>query len=119
MQEETNYKCVVLVRKDLNMTKGKVCAQTAHATISMCVDCGEKEKFKRWRTQGEPVIVLYVSNKSAMDNICTIAQRKKIYVHQVIDAGHTEVAPGTNTVSILGPDSLTKIEKLTKQLKLV
>ena len=43
MQEETNYKCVVLVRKDLNMTKGKVCAQTAHATIGMCVDCGEKE----------------------------------------------------------------------------
>ena len=119
MQEETHYKCVVLVRKDLNMSKGKTCAQTAHGTISMCADCSQKEKFIRWRTQGEPVIVLYVSNKSAMDSICSIALRKKVYVHQVIDAGHTEVAPGTNTVSILGPDNLTKIEKLTKQLKLV
>ena len=42
MQEETEYKCAVLVRKDLNMSKGN-CAQTAHATISMCVDCSEKE----------------------------------------------------------------------------
>ena len=47
-----------------------------------------------------------------------IAARKKVHNGVVVDAGLTEVSPGTKTVGYVGPDYDTKIDKLVCQLKL-
>ena len=50
--------------------------------------------------------------------IMNIAERKGVNCGYTVDAGLTEVLPGTITVGYVGPDYEDKIEKLTGQLKL-
>ena len=50
--------------------------------------------------------------------IMNIAERKGVNCGYTVDAGLTEVLPGTITVGYVGPDFEDKVEKLTGQLKL-
>ena len=45
------YKLVIVVRKDLDIGKGKLCAQVAHAAVEAVLNQLEKDKdiVKKWR----------------------------------------------------------------------
>ena len=111
------YKCVILVRMDLKMSRGKVVAQAGHGIVSAVMN-SSREKLHEWMECGEKIVTLKVNNMKTMQTIHDIAIRKNVYSHIVTDAGHTEVAPGTQTICVIGPDIDTKIDKLTGQLKL-
>ena len=110
-------KCVLLVRSDLSLSKGKTVAQCGHALVESIIS-SNSEKITVWRQQGEPIITLKVPNEKTMNYICARAHRKKVFNYIVCDAGETEVLPDTNTVCVIGPDKTEKINSLVKDLKL-
>ena len=113
-------KQVFVVNKDLNMGKGKICAQVAHAAIV----CYEKVKndfpeiIKKWKEEGQKKIVL----KASLDEILKIKNQlgnEKIPNCLIIDAGLTQIKPGSITVLGIGPYYEEEIDKFTKHLKLL
>jgi PTH2 family peptidyl-tRNA hydrolase len=101
--EDEEMKQVILMRTDLGMSVGKMCAQAAHAVIS----------------QKEPVVVLKASSNSQLINKMQMARAFKLLVKEVIDAGRTEVPPGTRTCICIGPAEDKDIDKITGALPLL
>mgnify|MGYP001224461736 FL=1 len=113
------YKLAILVRSDLKMSRGKVLAQTGHAMVDATVKAYTGTTiFYKWQADGEKIVVLKVPNEKTLDTIIEIANRKNIKNGIVVDAGLTEVAPGSKTVGYVGPATEVKIDKLVSQLKL-
>lgn len=113
------YKLAILVRSDLKMSRGKVLAQAGHAIVEATVKTYTKTTiFYKWQADGEKIVILKVPNEKTLDTIIEIANRKNVQQGVVVDAGLTEVMPGTKTVGYVGPDYDNKIDKLVGQLKL-
>ena len=113
------FKMAILIRTDIKMSKGKVLAQVGHAVVEATIKAYTKTTlFYKWQQDGEKIVVLKVPNEKTLDTIMEIAARKKVHNGVVVDAGLTEVSPGTKTVGYVGPDYGTKIDKLVCQLKL-
>lgn len=94
-------KQVILMRNDLGMSIGKMCAQAAHACIQA----------------NAPTVVLSVNLEQLISSL-EKAQALGLSFNQVIDAGHTEVPEGTCTCgSIYGKDD--KVNKITGALPLL
>ena len=53
------YKQVIIMRQDLNLPKGKMAAQAAHAAVE-AAHKSDKEKVKHWRDAGQKKVVLKV-----------------------------------------------------------
>lgn len=114
-------KMVLVVRNDLQMTKGKIGAQCAHAAII----CFEKAHRKRpsllndWLATGQPKVVVQVNSVEKIEALVRAADGKNVIHGMVRDAGRTQVAAGTVTVLGLGPDSVSNIDSLTGKFKLL
>ena len=114
-----SYKMAILVRSDIKMSKGKVLAQVSHAVVEATIKAYTSTTlFYKWQTDGEKIVILKISNEKTLDTIINIAKRKGVQNGVVIDAGLTEIMPGTKTVGFIGPDYDYKIDKLVGQLKL-
>ncbi len=113
------FKMVLMIRGDIKMSKGKVLAQISHAMVSATVKAYTSTNiFYKWQADGEKIVILKVPNEKTLDTIINIAGKKGVPSGLIIDAGLTEVSPGTTTVGFVGPDYDNKIDKLTGQLKL-
>ena len=109
----------ILVREDLKMSKGKVLAQVSHTIVDATVKAyTQTHLFFKWRADGEKIVILKVPNEKTLMYIMNIAERKGVNCGYTVDAGLTEVLPGTKTVGFVGPDRDEKVDKLTGQLKL-
>lgn len=114
-----SFKMCILVRDDLKMSKGKVLAQVSHSMVDATFKAYTGSQiFFKWRSDGEKIVILKVPNEKTLMYIMDIAGRKGINCGYTVDAGLTEVLPGTITVGYVGPDYEDKIGKLTGQLKL-
>lgn len=95
-------KQVILMRTDLGMSVGKMCAQAVHACI----------------LASTPTVVVAVSSARELVLLTDDAGRKGLSNKQVRDAGHTEVPAGTLTCgSIYGDDK--KVDSITGALRLL
>ena len=109
----------ILIRTDIKMSKGKVLAQVGHAIVDATIKAYTKTTlFYKWKASGEKIVILKVPNEKTLDTIINIAGKKSVHNGTIIDAGLTEISPGTTTVGYVGPDYDNKIDKLTGQLKL-
>jgi PTH2 family peptidyl-tRNA hydrolase len=115
---DTNYKQVILVRKDLKLPKGKLAAQVAHASVE-AVHRSSKNIVKCWRAEGMMKIVLEVNNLEEIYKYEQDAKKSNLTTAVITDAGHTVVTPGTVTCMAIGPDIKEKIDKITGQLKML
>ena len=114
-----SFKMDIIINTDLNMSKGKIVAQTGHAMVQATVKAYAKTNFfYKWQTDGETIIAVK-ANLKTLQTVCGIAERKGIHSGYIVDAGKTEVAPGSITVGYVGPDKSDKIDKLVGQLKLL
>jgi len=113
-----NYKQVILVRMDLKLPKGKLAVQVAHAAVEAFYR-SNKETAKRWRAEGMKKVVLEVANLEEMYKYKQQAEDLGLITAVITDAGHTVVEPGTTTCVAIGPDEEEKIDKVTKQLKIL
>jgi PTH2 family peptidyl-tRNA hydrolase len=111
----------IVVRKDLNLSIGKTSAQVGHA-VGMIYEHAQKLKelcfedditiFQDWKDVGHPKIILASSDK---DWEKLKSNLEDFYL--VTDNGHTEVAPGTETVIGLFPMYKSKAPNIIKNLQ--
>lgn len=114
-------KMVIVVRKDLNISCGKIAVQVAHAAVEATLKSIEinEAKVKRWLEEGQKKIVVTVPDESKLLEIYKRALECRIVSSLVRDAGLTEIPPGTLTAVALGPDEDSVIDKLTGMLPLL
>ena len=112
------YKQVILVRKDLNLPKGKLAAQAAHASVDAVLK-SDKKIVNAWRDQGMAKIVLKVKDEKELINYFQQAKDSGLVASLITDAGRTVIAPGTKTCVGIGPDAEEKIDRITGKLLLL
>ncbi len=115
---KSEFKQVIVVRTDLNLSRGKLAVQVAHAAIMGFLKADEIVK-KAWLREGQKKIVLKVDTLQELLDIADKAKRLGLPTDIVRDAGLTEVPPGTITVAVIGPDKGEKIDKVTGNLPLL
>lgn len=111
-------KQVILVRQDLKMSKGKMSAQCSHASVEAVLK-SNKDKVEEWRSEGMKKVILKVKDEKELFEYKRLAEREKLTTALIKDAGLTEFKEPTITCLAIGPDSEEKINKITKNLKLV
>jgi len=111
-------KQAIIIRTDLKMDRGKIAAQAAHASL------GALKKVRKvdvivWERWGGKKIVLKVRSLQALKSLHRRAKSAKIPCFLVRDAGFTQVNRGSITALGIGPAADGKIDKITKDLKLL
>jgi len=110
-------KQVILVRKDLKMGLGKAVAQACHASLGSALKCNRKI-IEKWMKEGGKKVVLKASLQEILEAEKK-ARKAKIPSFLVVDAGLTQLEPGTVTALGIGPHEEEKIDKITGKLKLL
>ena len=115
------YKQVIVVRGDLNMGRGKTCAQVAHASLSSAEKAmnSEKEWYEAWKREGQKKVVVKVQSERDLFELYEMAKGQGLPCYIVNDAGLTELPPGTTTALGIGPAPNELVDKLTGDLKLL
>lgn len=112
------FKQVIVVRTDLKMSRGKIAAQSAHAAVSV-IEKVDKKILASWKREGQKKVVVKVKSEEELSGLKAKCETLKLPCSLVIDAGLTELKPGTSTVLAIGPDNEGKINKATGSLALL
>jgi len=115
------YKQVIIVRKDVKMSVGKIAAQVAHAAVSAAEITRKTRRkwYKEWMIEGQRKIVLEVDSVDELLKIYDLAKEKNLPVALIKDMGLTELPPDTITTIGIGPAPENIINSLTGKLKLL
>jgi len=111
-------KQVIIVRKDLNMRKGKMVAQGSHASIGAYLHSSDKLRLS-WMQSGQTKICVGIDSEDELLAIFKAARSAGLPCYLVSDAGATELPPGTFTAVGIGPADVEEIDKITGNLKLL
>ena len=117
----TEYKQVIIVRTDLEMSRGKIAGQVAHAAIGAAnhADCNQHE-FNLWYNDGrdQKKVILAARDEDHLMNIFAQAMAAELPFALVFDQGKTELPPDTLTCLGIGPADAEQIDKITSSLPL-
>ena len=118
---EFEYKMVIVTRKDLDLSPGKLAAQVAHAAVACALDTKKQNSkwFSSWQNEGAKKAVVKVETEKDFYPLKEKAEQLKIVAHIISDAGHTEIPAGTNTVLGIGPAPNSIINQVTGDLPLL
>lgn len=134
-----DVKMVIVVRKDLNMRKGKIAAQVGHAVQGALLGRGWHElsfvnsdkkgtflrvdlskKDLQWLMTGTKKIVVSCDSEKELHDLIKRAQQTNVPFEKVIDSGLTEFnGTPTLTCAAFGPEEDEYIDSLTGHLKLL
>ncbi|KAJ0172908.1 hypothetical protein K1T71_011084 [Dendrolimus kikuchii] len=115
------YKLVLVVRADLQMTKGKIAAQCGHASV----DAFEKAQkidpvgLNSWMSVGQTKVAVKTNSLEELKLIEQNARNEGINTSMFVDCGRTQIAPDTITVLGVGPAPRDLVDKVTGHLKLL
>lgn len=109
----------VLMRTDLGMSSGKMCAQAAHAASPGFYRAMKEARYNKWFADGCSVIVLAVNSEQELSERITAAELSGLFNTAIYDAGKTEVEPSTLTCGAIGPGEGTNIDAIVSELKLL
>ncbi len=118
-----DIKQVIVVRSDLNMSKGKFAVQVAHASVDSAIKALRgKDQWRRWFDEwlesGMKKIVVKVSSETDLYNKYRECLSLDIPCTLIRDAGKTELEPGTPTAVGIGPAPSKTIDRITGALPL-
>lgn len=111
-------KQAILVRQDLKMSKGKMSVQCSHSSVEAVLK-SDKSKVDKWHSEGMKKVVLKVKGLQELLEYKKLAEKEKLITALIKDAGLTEFKEPTLTCLAIGPDEEEKINKITKNLKLI
>ena len=116
-----DYKMVIVTRKDLSLSPGKIAAQVAHAAVDCALETKKKNSkwFTKWMREGAKKAVVKTENVDDFFLLETKARKLSIYASIITDAGHTEIPAGTKTVLGIGPAPSNLIDQVTGDLSLL
>lgn len=113
-------KMVIVARKDLKLSPGKLAAQVAHAAVE-CALRAQRRKLPAldlWLAEGQKKVVVKVDGLKALLEVKQGAEDLGYNTALITDAGHTELPPGTTTCLGVGPADEARLDKLTGHLGL-
>ncbi len=108
-------KMVIAIRKDLDLGKGKIAVQVAHAAVTLAIRSSEQEpkEFRKWTRQGQKKVVIKIADFQELMELKLKLEERGFYVCQISDAGYTQVPPGTVTCIGVGPVSAEQVDPVT------
>ncbi|MBI2101136.1 peptidyl-tRNA hydrolase [Candidatus Woesearchaeota archaeon] len=112
------YKQAILVREDLKLPKGKLAAQSSHASVDATLK-SDKKVVDAWKMGGGKKVVLKVNDERELLKYKQTAEDYGLRTALITDAGHTVLEPGTITCLGIGPDLEEKIDKVTGKLRMM
>lgn len=112
------YKQVIILRKDIEMGKGKMIAHALHAAIGAMRKVDNKI-IEKWESEGAKKVVLKVDSLKELKEIENKLKKSNMPYFLVKDAGLTQLKAGTVTALGIGPVEEKKIDKITGKLKLL
>lgn len=127
----TAVKQIIVVRRDINMRKGKLAAQVAHASMKFLLDNNEADRADElyvklsnieamWVTGSFTKIVVGCNSEDELKQLITKAMIEGVEVHPIVDNGLTEFnGVPTLTCAAFGPDKSDVIDGITGNLKLI
>ncbi|MCL5423598.1 MAG: peptidyl-tRNA hydrolase Pth2 [Candidatus Marsarchaeota archaeon] len=118
---EDEIKQAIIIRSDLEMSRGKIAAQAAHASLMSYFEAerSDPKKAKLWLDSGEKKIVLKVSDEQSLIKLYNAFKFRQIPCALVTDAGLTEIPPGSKTALGVGPWDSKGVNEFTLGLKLL
>ena len=112
------YKQVIILRKDLDASKGKLIVHGIHAAIGAMKKV-DNETTEKWESEGSKKVVLKVNGLKELKEIENKLKKIKIPYFLVRDAGLTQLKAGTVTALGIGPAKEKEIDVVTGKLKLL
>lgn len=118
---DDEYKMVIVTRKDLSLSTGKLAAQVAHAAVSCALETKKinKKWFSKWMRDGAKKAVVKTDSADDFIDLKQRAGELNIVAFIISDAGHTEIPAGTQTVLGIGPAPSNIIDQVTGNLSLL
>ncbi len=119
--KKLEMKQVIIVRTDLEMGKGKIAAQVAHAAVSASNTARwlKPEWFKQWVEMGQKKIIVRIDSLELLLSKEEHARALGIPVVLIRDQGLTQLPPGTVTALGIGPAPEKDLDKITREMKLL
>lgn len=111
-------KQVIIMRGDLPISRGKIAAQACHASLGSYKKA-DKRTIQKWEKEGGKKVVVKVGDLKELYEYYEIVKATDMPYFLVRDAGHTELPQSTITCLGIGPEEDEKIDKITKDLKLL
>ena len=115
----SKLKQAILVNMELGMSRGKIAAQVAHASVEASLLSINRKEFSEWKKKGMAKVVLKCPDLKTLLQTHRNAKREKLITALITDAGRTEIPAGSKTCLAIGPNSNTKIDKIIKDFKLL
>jgi PTH2 family peptidyl-tRNA hydrolase len=115
-----SYKQAIIVRADLGMGKGKLAAQSSHASLSAykLAMARDRDAAHRWEEEGQKKVVLKVASEEELLSLYE-KMKREMPCALIRDAGHTQLEPGTLTCFGAGPAEEQLLDKYVGHLKLL
>ena len=141
-------KQIIVIREDLDMSRGKIASQAAHASMkalvdamkhidmkrvietedgldydtrpAMYLDLDEDKELKAWLEGSFTKIVVYVKSEEKLMQLYEKVQKAGLRVSLIIDNGTTEFGGvKTKTCIAIGPHAAERIDPFTKKYPLL
>lgn len=113
------YKQVLLIRRDLSMSRGKEIAQACHASMAVVLRNPDHPDVVAWLKGAFAKVALVVNSQEELEEFCKKATEAGIINETITDSGRTYFhGVPTVTVAALGPARAEEIDKITGHLKL-
>jgi len=118
-----DYKQVIVMRRDLNMSTGKAIAQGAHASLIAVTSVNpfmlNSDAYIQWCGTGFTKVVVQVNSQVQLDNIYNKCKDISTnFISYIIDEGRTELDGPTPTCIAIGPWDSSVLNSVTKRLRL-
>eukprot|EP01059_Diplonema_ambulator_P015270 TRINITY_DN26371_c0_g1_i1.p1 TRINITY_DN26371_c0_g1~~TRINITY_DN26371_c0_g1_i1.p1 ORF type:complete len:191 (+),score=39.92 TRINITY_DN26371_c0_g1_i1:15-587(+) len=123
--EDEDLKMVLVVRKDLKMGTGKMCAQCCHAAVGVIERVMEgtntkwKEWYFSWSRRGCTKIAVKANTEQDIIDVQAACRAANIPYYLVRDAGRTQIASGSKTVISVGPAPISEVDAICASYKLL
>lgn len=123
-------KQVIVLRKDLNMRKGKMIVQGCHASVQVCIQLErsctgfegypDDSPYWEWINGSQTKVCVSVNSEEELCALYEQAKSAGIPCSLITDAGKTEFGGvPTKTCVAIGPDEVSEINKITGSLTLL
>ncbi|KIM28877.1 hypothetical protein M408DRAFT_329301 [Serendipita vermifera MAFF 305830] len=103
------------------MTKGKIAAHCAHATLACykTIQKANPKLLRHWEWTGQAKIALQAKGEDELLLLQATAQSLNLVARTIQDAGRTQIQAGSTTVLGIGPGPVKLIDEVTGHLKLL